>query len=213
MIASPKRRTPLVLATHNAGKLRELAPWVSSLGLEPHTLDEFGIPGPEETGSTLKANALLKAGHARNHCSLAVLADDSGLEVDALEGAPGVATADYAGPGARAEDNIRKLLIALAGLPSDRRTARFRCILVLWPAGRRSPFVAEGVCSGRILAAPRGTGGFGYDPVFEIPELGKSMAEIDRDLKSRYSHRGQALKALQNLLASAGWPPENGPSR
>jgi XTP/dITP diphosphohydrolase len=210
VIAFPKPRTPLVLATHNAGKLRELTPWVLSQGLEPHTLDEFGIPSPEETGSTLEANALIKAEQARKQCALAVLADDSGLEVDALEGGPGVMTADYAGPAAGAEDNIRKLLSALDGLPPNRRLARFRCVLVLWPAERESPFIAEGVCSGRILAAPRGQRGFGYDPVFEILELGRSMAEIEYDLKEKYSHRGLALAALHNLLATADWPPGDG---
>ncbi len=210
MIASPKRRTPLVLATHNAGKLRELHPWVLSQGLEPHTLDELGIPIPEETGSSLEENVLIKAKQARKLCSFAVLADDSGLEVDALEGGPGVTTADYAGPGASAEENIQKLLTALNGLPPDLRSAQFRCVLVLWPPDRASPFMAEGICHGRILSTPRGQKGFGYDPVFEIPELGKSMAEIDPKLKGEYSHRGRALMALQKLLANACWPPIDG---
>lgn len=210
MIAYPKGRTPLVLATHNAGKLRELCPWALSQGLEPHTLDEFGIPSPEETGASLEENVLIKAEQARKQCSLVVLADDSGLEVDALGGAPGVRTADYAGPGASSGDNVQKLLSALDGLPPDRRSARFRCVLVLWPPDRESPFMAEGICHGRILSTPRGQKGFGYDPVFEIPELGKSMAEIDPELKGQYSHRGKALVALKKLLVNAGWPPIDG---
>ena len=195
----------LVLATGNPGKCREFSAVLGSWGFAVIPQSELGIGSPPETGNTFYDNAMLKAAHARQHCTETVLADDSGLEVDALGGAPGVASACYAGPDADASANLNRLLHDLSGTPPALRTAHFRCTLVLWPKDRELPFVAEGSCTGRILGEPRGQLGFGYDPVFEIPELGRTFAELSPEIKDRYSHRGHALRQLHHLLTGSVW--------
>lgn len=190
----------LVLASGNAGKLREFQQLLGPLW-RIRLQSEFGLQSAEETGDSFRANAFLKARHAAQATGLLALADDSGLEVDALQGAPGVHSARYAGPGADDAANNRKLLAALAGIPAGRRTARFRCVLVwLAPDESQPALVAEGSWEGEILTEPRGTAGFGYDPVFFDPGSGHSAAEMDPESKNRVSHRGQALRRLRALL-------------
>lgn len=198
----------VVLATGNAGKLREFAALLAPAGFVFEPQSAFGIEPPEETGDTFLANALLKARYAARLSGLPAMADDSGLEVDALGGAPGVRSARYAEDGAgdasatmpRDEANWRKLLAALAGVPEARRRARFRCCIVLVrDADDPSPVVGEGAWEGRILDAPRGDGGFGYDPVFAPVDPafgGRSVAELDAADKNLHSHRAAALRAL-----------------
>ncbi len=194
----------VVLATGNAGKLREFAALLAPAGFVFEPQSAFGIEPPEETGDSFLANALLKACYAARLSGLPAMADDSGREVDALGGAPGVRSARYAEEGATAvprdEANWRKLLAALAGLPEARRRARFRCCIVLVrDADDPSPVVGEGAWEGRILDAPRGSGGFGYDPVFAPVDPafgGRSVAELDAADKNLHSHRAAALRAL-----------------
>jgi XTP/dITP diphosphohydrolase len=190
-----------VLASGNAGKVREFAALLAARDIEIIPQTHFGIAPAEETGSTFLDNALLKARHAAAAAGLPALADDSGLEVDALQGRPGVRSARYAGELASAADNVRLLLSELAGVPEARRTARFRCVLVLVrdPADP-DPLVASGVWEGRVLTAARGAGGFGYDPVFQPAGLAISAAELPASEKNRLSHRGQALHALLAAL-------------
>ena len=195
----PPRR--LVVATANAGKLREFRALLTGLPFELTSLGELALPSPEETGSSFLENAMLKARHAARLSGLAAIADDSGLEVDALQGAPGVFSARYAGPGADDAANNAKLVRALAGTPPQQRTARYRCVLVrvrepLDP----EPLVAEGSWEGLIVATPRGEGGFGYDPHFYLPDLGRTAAELPPAEKNRLGHRGQALRLLRERL-------------
>lgn len=182
----------LVVATRNAGKRRELEALLAPLGYELLTLDEAGVTGEvEETGDTFVENAELKARAALEATGLCVLADDSGLEVDALGGAPGVRSARYAGVAHDDQANNARLLRELVGVTA--RGARFRCALVyLEPGGRR--LVVDGTCEGRIAEAPRGGGGFGYDPLFLIGD--RTMAELSADEKNRSSHRAVALARL-----------------
>lgn len=186
-----------VLATGNPGKLRELCELLEPLGIAIEPQSAFGIEPPPETGATFAENALLKARHAARLSGLPAIADDSGIEVDALGGRPGVCSARFAGEGASDEANLRKLLEALRGVPEARRTARYRCVLVfVRSASDFRPLIAEGTWEGRILSAPRGHGGFGYDPVFEVPGTGRTAAELEPAAKNVLSHRGQALRAL-----------------
>lgn len=192
----------LVLASGNAGKVREFQALLGAAWrVRPQS--EFAVTSLEETGATFLANALLKARHAAQVTGLPALADDSGLEVDVLGGAPGVRSARYAGPEADDAANNAKLLEALAGVPDPQRTARYRCVLV-WLGGPddEAPLVAEGVWEGRILLAPRGRGGFGYDPLFLDPSTGLAAAELDAAAKNARSHRGRALAGLLALLQS-----------
>lgn len=192
----------LVLASGNAGKVREFQALLGAAWrVRPQS--EFAVRSVEETGSTFLANALLKARHAAQAAGLPTLADDSGLEVDVLGGAPGVRSARYAGSEADDVANNAKLLAALTGIPDPLRTARYRCVLV-WLAGPEdeTPLIAEGVWEGRILSAPRGGSGFGYDPLFLDPETGLTAAELDAPTKNARSHRGQALARLWSLLQS-----------
>jgi XTP/dITP diphosphohydrolase len=201
----PASRAPrrLVIATGNVGKLREFRSLLAGLPFELTSSAELKLPSPEETGATFLANALLKARHAAGLSGSAAVADDSGLEVDALNGAPGIYSARYAGAGADDAANNAKLLRALAGLPHERRRARYRCALVLVEnAVDAAPLIAEADWEGFILDAPRGTGGFGYDPYFWLPELNKSAAELEPADKNRLSHRGKALRALREQLAA-----------
>jgi XTP/dITP diphosphohydrolase len=199
----------LLLATRNAGKLSELRELLDRAGPGVELLSLAEVPGApvvEETGSTFAENAVLKARAIAASSALPTLADDSGLEVDALGGEPGLHSARYAGVGASDADRIRLLLARLEGVPPARRTARFRCAAALALPGRLdAPEVREGVCEGRILDGPRGAGGFGYDPVFFAFELGKTFAEAGAEEKNRVSHRARALLAMEEvLLASLG---------
>lgn len=191
----------LVLASGNPGKLAELHELLAGSGIEAHAQSEFGVGDVEETGLSFVENALLKARHAARATGLPALGDDSGICVDALDGAPGLHSARYAGAHGDAAANIDKLLAALADVPDARRGAHFHAVLVLLRhADDPQPVVAEGSWHGRILRARRGDGGFGYDPVFFDPELGRSAAELDPALKNRISHRGRALAALRARL-------------
>jgi XTP/dITP diphosphohydrolase len=189
--------TRVVLASANAGKLRELEALLAPLALQVIAQGTLGIDSPPETGSSFLANALLKARHAAGRARLAALADDSGLEVDALGGRPGVWSARFAHPAASDAHNLRQLLAELEGVPEGRRQARYQCVIVLLRnAEDQTPLVARGTWEGSIARAPRGQGGFGYDPVF-VPAGGeRTAAELSADEKNRVSHRGQALRAL-----------------
>ena len=187
----------LVLASGNAGKLKELAHLLKPLHMTVRSQAEFDMAPVEETGLTFVENALLKARAAAAASGLPALGDDSGLVVDALDGAPGIYSARFAGPDAADEDNNRLLLERLDGLPLERRNAHFHCCLVmLRTAEDPAPLIATGTWHGQILEAPRGQGGFGYDPLFLDPKLGVTAAELTMTEKARISHRGQALMAL-----------------
>ena len=191
----------LVVATGNAGKLVEIRAVLGDCGLQLVPQSEFGLFDAEESGSTFVENALLKARHATRATGLPALADDSGLIVDALHGAPGLITAHYAGVHGDSQRNIARLLGELEGIPHEHRTARFySVVVVLRDAEDPAPLIAQGEWYGRILEAPRGTGGFGYDPVFLDPETGLSGAEMDPARKNLVSHRGKALLALRERL-------------
>ena len=197
---------PLLLASANQGKLRELRTILEGLPVELVGLAEAGLGAPpevEETGDTFLANALIKARAYADWSGMAAVADDSGLEVDALGGAPGVRSARYAGPGTSDQANLDKLLTALAGVPPERRTARFRCAAVLVdPQG--GAWHAEAAWEGRILDAPRGSGGFGYDPVFLPDGWDQTSAEVDQATKDAASHRGKAFRALRPAIEEWG---------
>jgi XTP/dITP diphosphohydrolase len=200
---------PLIVASSNPGKLREFGALLSGLPFELHSLGELGVAPPEESGASFLENALLKARHAAaaagfggaSAAGIAAIADDSGLEVDALGGAPGIFSARYAGVGADDAANNAKLLSALAGTPPQLRRARYRCALVLvFGPSDAAPLIAEGVWEGSILESPRGSGGFGYDPYFWLPDLGVTAAQLDPSDKNRLSHRGIAMRALRDQL-------------
>jgi XTP/dITP diphosphohydrolase len=203
--------TRLVVATGNAGKLAELRQLLAGLPLELLAQSELGIGDVAETGASFVENALIKARHASAASGLPALADDSGLLVDALKGAPGLHTARFAGPQATATDNIAKLLDELDNVREASRGAHFHCVLALLRHPEDpAPLIASGSWHGRILEAPQGDGGFGYDPVFFDPEYGMSAAEMPAEIKNRISHRGRALAALRAQLAeSAGVATEN----
>ena len=194
-------RTRLVLASGNAGKLVELRELLADAGYDLHAQSEFGVYDVEETGSTFVENALLKARHAARATGLPALGDDSGLCVDALGGAPGLYSARYAGRHGDASANIAKLLDALRDVPDEARTAHFHAVVVvLRSADDPQPLIAEGRWPGRILHAPRGDGGFGYDPVFLDPQLDRAAAELDAATNHARSHRGLALAQLRARL-------------
>jgi XTP/dITP diphosphohydrolase len=187
----------VVLASNNAGKIREIQALLADSGWEILPQSRFTTLEAEETGLTFLDNALIKARHAALASGLPAIADDSGLEVDALGGAPGVFSARYAGVGATDADNNAKLLHELANVEDSQRTARFRCVMVfVRNADDPEPLVAEGAWEGLILRELRGTGGFGYDPLFFVPEQGCASAELPADVKNQLSHRGKALQAL-----------------
>jgi len=195
-----KDKVRIVLATHNAGKRREWVELLAGLEVDVVLPEEIGISSEvEETGTTYRENAFLKAHALSDASGLPALADDSGLEVDALDGAPGIRSARFH-PGS---DEVRylALLKALEGVPAEVRGARFRCVAALvLPDGRE--FATEGVCEGRIDTAASGDGGFGYDPVFYVPEAGKTMAELTAAEKNRISHRARAAQAMRPILAA-----------
>jgi XTP/dITP diphosphohydrolase len=192
----------LVIASSNRGKLAEFGALFLGSGIETIAQAELGVGDAEETASTFVENALLKARHAALATGQAALADDSGLCVDALGGAPGLYSARYAGAHGDASANIAKLLAAMQGVPEAARTAHFHAVIVLLrSADDPQPIIADGRWQGSILQAPRGVGGFGYDPVFLDPEEGRSAAELDPAIKNRISHRGRALALLKQRLA------------
>ncbi|QDW67073.1 RdgB/HAM1 family non-canonical purine NTP pyrophosphatase [Luteimonas granuli] len=191
----------LVLASGNAGKLAELRQLLGDRGLSLRAQSEFGVGDVEETGLTFIENALLKARNAARATGLPALGDDSGLCVDALGGAPGLYSARYAGPGGDAARNIERLLRELDGVPDEARGASFHCCIVLLRhATDPRPLVVEGRWHGRVLHAPRGAGGFGYDPVFLDPASGLTAAELPAARKNAISHRGLALATLRERL-------------
>jgi XTP/dITP diphosphohydrolase len=195
----------LVLATANAGKQREFEALLAPIGMQLVLQSVLGIDSVVETGATFEANALLKARHAAARSGLPALADDSGLEVDALGGRPGVWSARYAGATATDADNNARLLSELAGLPPERRGARYRCVLALVrSAGDAAPLIASGSWEGRIGTHAAGRGGFGYDPLFVPEGLEMSAAELPVAQKNASSHRGRALIALVTRLSLHG---------
>jgi len=190
----------LLVATHNPGKVREYQALLAGLPLQVTYLDAEGVTlEVEETGATFAENAILKAATYARLTGLWTWADDSGLEVDALGGAPGVFSSRYAGPGATDTDRYRKLLNALAGVPWDRRTARFCCTVALVTPGGVVR-TAEDVCEGVIAFGPAGDQGFGYDPVFYLPDHRATMAQLPPEVKNQISHRGRAARAAAALL-------------
>jgi len=187
----------VVLASSNAGKLREFSELLAASGLELVRQSDFQIAAPPETGVTFLENALIKARNAAGIARLPAIADDSGIEVDALGGAPGVYSARYAGEGASDEQNLDKLLRALDGLPAQRRTARYRCVIVyVENADDPRPLVGEGTWEGNIIPERRGSGGFGYDPSFVPLGDTRTVAEMPAAEKHAQSHRGQAMRAF-----------------
>lgn len=191
----------VVLASGNRGKLRELNQMLAGLGMQAVPQSDFALPEVEETGLTFVENAILKARHAAERTGLPAIADDSGLEVDALNGAPGIYSARYAGPQASDAENLQKLLRDLQGVPQVERTARFQCLLVyLRHALDPTPLICQGSWEGRILTAPCGENGFGYDPVFYVPGADCAAAELSPQSKNKLSHRGQALAKLLAAL-------------
>jgi len=191
----------VVLATGNAGKVRELASLLNDFGLDVVAQTELGVESADETGLTFIENAIIKARHAAQVTGLPAIADDSGLAVDALGGAPGIYSARFAGVDATDQQNLEKLLVELQDVPDGERQAQFHCVLVyMRHADDPTPLVCHGSWQGTIARAPAGSGGFGYDPIFVVPEAGKPAAELSADEKRAVSHRGQALKLLLEAL-------------
>lgn len=191
----------LVIASNNKGKISEFTHLLAPLDLIPVPQGELGVGEAEEPAVTFVENAILKARHAARETSLPALADDSGLAVDALDGAPGVRSARYAGAGASDLDNLKALLEAMTDVPDGQRGAQFHCVLVyLRHADDPTPIICHGRWPGSILRAPQGDGGFGYDPIFLCPEKNCSASELSREEKNRISHRGRALVLLMEQL-------------
>ena len=193
----------LLVGTGNPGKVREFRELLDGLPVELVTPADIGLDiEVEETGDTLEENALIKARTYANAGGITALADDSGLFVDVLDGAPGVHSARYGAPEARTdEDRVRLLLGALAGVPEGQRDAAFRCVIVIADPGESDVRMARGELRGILGLAPRGTNGFGYDPIFVVPEHGKTVAELDIETKHALSHRGQAARAAREIIA------------
>ncbi len=191
----------VVLASNNPGKLREFAELLGGLHLDIIPQAQLGVSDADETGLTFVENALIKARHAADITGLPAIADDSGIEVDGLNGVPGIYSARYSGQGAGDQANNQKLLQALAGVPEAQRGARYQCLIVyMRHALDPTPIICSGSWEGRILTAPRGSGGFGYDPIFFVPTHQCSGGELDATEKNRISHRGQALRKLLDAL-------------
>ena len=193
----------IVLASSNQGKVREINQLLAGLDLRVKPQTDFGVPDIEETGLTFVENAILKARNAAQHTGLPAIADDSGIEVDALRGAPGIYSARYAGEGASDRANLEKLLGELGDLPEEKRTARFQCLMVyMRHPDDPTPLICQGTWEGRILPTLQGEEGFGYDPLFYVPDEGCSAAELPAERKNTLSHRGQALQCLLAALAA-----------
>ncbi|MBB1075482.1 RdgB/HAM1 family non-canonical purine NTP pyrophosphatase [Rhodoferax sp. 4810] len=196
----------IVLASNNAGKVREIEQLLAPAALTIIPQGQFGVTDIQETGLTFVENAIIKARHAAAQTGLPAIADDSGLEVKALSGAPGIYSARYAGIGASDAENCAKLLTALAEQSNTDRRARFQCIMVyLRHATDPTPIICQGTWYGEILLAPRGNNGFGYDPLFWVATENKSAAELDADTKNALSHRGHALQQLVQYLTGANY--------
>lgn len=191
----------IVIASRNRGKISEFRVLLQGLSVDVLSLSDFpDLPDIPETGKTFRENALLKAQFVTAATGLIALADDSGLEVDYLQGAPGVYSARFAGPNSDDQANNKKLLASLEGVPCNDRTARFRCVVAITtPQG--GEFISEGTCEGMIARSPRGNSGFGYDPLFLAPSLGKTFAELGPSGKNRISHRARALHTAREILA------------
>lgn len=197
-------RQRLLVATHNRGKVQEYAEMLADLEIEWLSLDDAGVKlDVAETGQTFRENAILKAQTYAKETGLLTLADDSGLEVDALGGEPGVFTARYGGAGLTSEQRYQLLLRNMADIPLPERTARFRCVIALAGPDGALLGVSDGVCEGMIGETAVGEAGFGYDPVFYLPERGKTMAQLDSAAKHQISHRGRALRAIEPVLREA----------
>ena len=189
----------IVLASSNIGKIKEIQAILAEHLIVPQSV--FNVTDADETGSTFVENAIIKARHAAFQCKLPAIADDSGLVVDALSGAPGVISARYAGVGASDQDNVQKLLKELEDVPKEQRSARFICVMVfLEDAEDPFPVIAQGVWEGQILYQPIGANGFGYDPVFWVPEQQCASAELSAAVKNSLSHRSKALRSLTDLI-------------
>ena len=189
----------IILASSNIGKIKEIQAILAEHLIVPQSV--FNVTDADETGSTFVENAIIKARHAAFQCKLPAIADDSGLVVDALSGAPGVISARYAGVGASDRDNVQKLLKELEDVPEERRSARFICVMVfLEHAEDPFPVIAQGVWEGQILYQPIGDNGFGYDPVFWVPEQQCASAELSAVVKNSLSHRNKALRSLTDLI-------------
>lgn len=196
--ASPRR---IVLASGNPGKVREIQALLAGYRIEVSPQSAFGVSDADETGLTFVENAILKARHAARQCGLPAIADDSGIEVDALLGAPGIRSARFAGKNASDRANVERLLECLADIDDPGRSARFRCVMVLLRHSEDpSPLIAEGTWEGSIASAPRGHGGFGYDPVFLLADRSCTAAELEPAEKNRLSHRGLALQRLMEQI-------------
>ncbi len=193
----------IVLATGNTGKVLEFNSLLAGLGLNIRPQSDFAVPEAEENGLSFIENALIKARNAARHTGLPAMADDSGIEVDALNGAPGIYSARYAGLNKSSADNNRKLLEALGDMPQEQRTARFQCVMAyLRHAEDPTPIIAQGTWEGVILDAPRGEHGFGYDPIFWVPNQQRSAAELPEAVKNTLSHRALALQSLLAQMKS-----------
>jgi XTP/dITP diphosphohydrolase len=198
------KRRRVILASSNAAKLTELTALLLPLGFDLTPQQELGIGSPPESGTTFQENALLKARHAAGQRAWPAIADDSGIEVDALDGAPGVRSARYAGEAAADRDNVQKMLAALAAVPAAARTARYRCVIAfVRDAGDVTPIIGSGSWQGRIAQAPRGAGGFGYDPIFIPAGHERTAAELSASEKNALSHRALALCDLVAQLRAA----------
>jgi XTP/dITP diphosphohydrolase len=195
----------IILASSNPGKVREINQVLADLDVIVRPQGEFNVINAEETGLTFVENAILKARNAARHTGLPAIADDSGLEVDALAGVPGIYSARYAGEGATDQQNLEKLLKALVDTPEENRSARFQCLMVyMRHADDPTPLICQGSWEGRILTAARGDNGFGYDPVFYVPTHNCASAELAAETKNSLSHRGQALRQLVAAMGHAG---------
>lgn len=185
----------IVLASGNKGKLREFAELFAPMNIDVVPQSDFDVPEAEETGLSFVENAIIKARNAAQHTGLPAIADDSGIEVDYLLGAPGIYSARYAGSDASDSDNLYALLAALDGVPDRERAARYQCLLVLMRHSKDpTPLICQASWQGRILHAPVGEGGFGYDPIFWVPETECSAAELSSEQKHAISHRGKAIR-------------------
>jgi XTP/dITP diphosphohydrolase len=197
--------TKLVLATGNQGKVKEMASLLAEFGFDVVAQSDYNVSAVAETGTTFIENAIIKARHATKETGLPAIADDSGLEVDFLKGAPGIYSARYAGEDASDQQNLEKLLEAMADVPQEQRTARFHCVLVLMRhENDPTPIVCHGKWEGRILTEAHGENGFGYDPIFHVPEDSCASADLEPSRKKQLSHRGKALSQLFDQLKQQG---------
>lgn len=190
-----------ILASNNAGKAREINALLEDLSISVIPQSQFDVEEVEETGLTFIENALIKARNATAHTHHPAIADDSGIEVPALDGRPGIYSARYAGVGASDEDNLNKLIEDIKGLPEEDREAQFVCVMVyMRHANDPIPIISQGIWEGKLIIEPKGENGFGYDPIFFVPTHGCTSAELSPEIKNQLSHRGQALRQLVKLI-------------